>query len=197
MGGVAEVTGLLLAGGRSRRMGVDKALLPFDGRPLAVRVLGLLRQACPVVLVVSGDGERLAWLGCGQVADAVPGAGPLGGLAAGLERVRTPLAAVVAVDMPFASPAVLRMLAERWDGEDAVVPVTGEGPQPLHAVYAASAAPALRAALAGPDRSVRGALRSLRVSWVGPEVWRAADPSGRFAVNLNRPEDLARAAREP
>jgi molybdopterin-guanine dinucleotide biosynthesis protein A len=171
-------------------MGVDKASLEFEGRPLAARVLEALREVSAEVLVASGDGRRLAWLGARQVPDAIPQAGPLSALVAGLERARQPVTAVVAVDMPFASPAVLRLLADLVEEHDAAVPVTDAGLQPLHAVYAAGAAPLLRRQLDRGERSVRRALSALSVREVRPEEWLPADPTGRFAGNLNLPEDL-------
>jgi len=184
------MTGLLLAGGRSTRMGTDKALLELEGEPLAGRGLQALRSICPEVLVGSGDGRRLGALGAPQVADALPDAGPLGGIVAGLEAASTALVAVLAVDMPFASAAVLELLASMWSGQDTIVPVTSHGVQPLHAVYATAAGPKLRRALASGSRSVRAALEQLDVRFVGEPEWRTADPTGRFAVNVNRPEDL-------
>jgi len=187
------MTGVLLAGGRSSRMGADKAMLVFQGRPLAAGPLEVLRSVAGHVVVASGDGKRLGWLeaeGVEQVADPVPDAGPLSGLVAGLECARTPLVAVLAVDMPFASAAVLRLLARLWDGHDAVVPVTEAGLEPLHAVYAVATAPLLRGELDRGERSLRRALSTRTVRRVEPEEWREADPTGRFARNLNRPEDL-------
>jgi molybdenum cofactor guanylyltransferase len=189
VGQVIAMSGLLLAGGSSRRMGRDKALVDWHGRPLALRATGVLRASCAEVMVASGDGRRLPFLGLPQVPDAVAGAGPLGGLLAGLERARHPLVAVVAVDMPEASAAVLRLLASRWCGEPAVVPVDGAGAQPLHAVWSAGAAPALRAYLASGRRSVLGAVEDLGARLVPPPAWRDADPTGRFARNVNRPSD--------
>ncbi len=184
------MSGLLLAGGGSSRMGADKASLEFEGRPLALRVLDVLREVADDVLVASGDGARMEWLDTEQVPDAVPHAGPLSGLVAGLERARGPLVAVLAVDMPYASVPVLRLLAGLWDGHDAVVPVTDSGLEPLHAVYATAAAPRLRAELERGERSLRRTLAGLAVRRVEREEWRAADPAGRFALNLNRPGDL-------
>ena len=155
-----------------------------------MRTLRVLRSVCEEVLVASGDGERLARLGVPQVADAVPDAGPLAGIVAGLEAATHELVAVVAVDMPFASAEVLRLLASRWEGEDAVVPVTARGDEPLHALYAKASATALRAALQSGTRSVREALRAIGTKRVPELEWRAADPAGRFALNLNRPGDL-------
>jgi molybdenum cofactor guanylyltransferase len=184
------MTGLLLAGGRSRRMGTDKAFVEFHGMPLAERGLRILRSVCDDVVVASGDGSRLASLGAPQVADAVPDSGPLGGIVAGLETASTDLVAVVAVDMPFANAGVLRLLAGRWSGEDAAVPVTDRGPEPLHAVYARSVAPALRRLLESGVLAMNRVLELIDTLGVEEREWRAADPSGRFALNVNRPEDL-------
>ncbi|HWB72229.1 MAG TPA: molybdenum cofactor guanylyltransferase [Egibacteraceae bacterium] len=184
------MTGLLLAGGRSTRMGRDKALLDWTGEPLAARVTRVLASLCAEVVVASGDGRRLGWLGLPQVADAAARAGPLGGLVAGLERAAHPLVAVVAVDMPHASAPVLRLLAERWEGEPAVVARADGRLQPLHAVWAGAAAPALRARLAAGHYSVGEAARALGAQVGEPGQWAPADPSGRFARNLNRPDDL-------
>jgi molybdopterin-guanine dinucleotide biosynthesis protein A len=184
------LTGILLAGGRSVRMGRDKASLEFEGEPLAARVLRRLSEACEEVLVASGDGGRLGWLGVAQVADAIPDAGPLAGIVAGLEHASNEVVAVVAVDMPYASGPLLRSLAELRTDEDAVVPVTDRGPEPLHAVYAKAAAPAIRHRLEDGERAVHRALRSLRVREAGPEAWRRIDPTGRFPINVNRPEDV-------
>ncbi|MGH2729569.1 MAG: molybdenum cofactor guanylyltransferase, partial [Actinomycetota bacterium] len=125
-----------------------------------------------------------------EVADAVPDAGPLGGVIAALETSPCPLVAAVAVDMPFASPEVLKLLARLHDGEDAVVPVTDAGLEPLHAVYATTALAPLRSALGARRYGMRDALSSLTVRTVGKKEWGSIEPSGRFATNVNRPEDL-------
>jgi molybdopterin-guanine dinucleotide biosynthesis protein A len=134
----------------------------------------------------------MAWLGLPQVADGAPHAGPLAGLVAGLERAAHPLVAAVAVDMPFASPPLFTLLASLADGHDAAVPVGDRGVEPLHAVYATSARPVLRAALQEHRLAVQEALADLDVRTVEEGEWRAADPSGRFADNLNDPDDLRR-----
>ena len=185
-----RVTGLLLAGGASTRMGRDKASLEFEGEPLAERVLRILRAVSDEILVASGDGERLAWLGEGQIPDMVKEAGPLAGLVAGLDAANGRLVTAVAVDMPYANASVLRLLLRSWDGEDAVVPRTDHGLEPLHAVYAKTSADKLRVALDGGTRAVHHALEALEIREVAQAEWSRADPAARFAMNLNRPEDL-------
>lgn len=189
--GRPHMTGLVLAGGRSRRMGVDKALLTVGGRTLTARAVAVLESVCDEALVASGDGRRLPGLGAGQVADAVHEAGPLAGIVAGLEAARHDLVAVVAVDLVHASAPVLDLLAGRWSGEPAVVPRAGGRLQVLHAVYARHAAPGLRTLLEEGRRSVTDAVRTLGARVVEPAEWSPADPAGRFALNVNRPEDLA------
>lgn len=185
---VTSVTGLVLAGGRSRRMGCDKALLDVAGDALILRVGRVLEEICDRVLVASGEADRyeLAWE---QVPDS-PGTGPLAGILAGLEAADTPLVAVVAVDMPHANARVLELLADRWMGEAAVVPLVDERIQPLHGVYSTDAAPAFRRLLEAGKRSVVPALSELGARVVGEEIWGEVDPDGRFAHNVNRPEDL-------
>jgi molybdopterin-guanine dinucleotide biosynthesis protein A len=172
-------------------MGREKALIRVGGRPLVLHVAGLLEEACAPVLLAPGRRGRLGFLGYPEVEDDVPGAGPLGGLVAGLSSSPHELLAAVGVDMPFASPATLSLLAAIHVGEDAVVPVTRSGPQPLHAVYSASALPKLRAHLAGGHLALRSVLSELSVRWVEHDEWDATDPSGRFAVNVNTEEDVA------
>ena len=189
--GPRRLAGLVLCGGASTRMGREKALLPVEGRPLVLHVAGLLEGAADPVFLGPGRLGRLGPLGYREVEDAVPGSGPLGGLVAGLAASPHPLLAVVGVDMPFASPALFTYLADLHGGEDAVVPSSGSGPEPLHAVYADSALPALQSSLAEGALALHAALERLRVRWVDKEEWITADPSGRFAHNVNREEDLA------
>jgi molybdopterin-guanine dinucleotide biosynthesis protein A len=134
------VAGILLAGGRSRRMGRDKASLPWHGSTLARRAVGLLaRCAEPPVIVVCAPGQELPplpdWIEV--VRDAEPGLGPLAGLAAGLAVAapRAAVAAVCAVDAPLAHPAVITALLGALGSSPAVVPFGGGRLQPLFAVY--------------------------------------------------------------
>ncbi|HVM12937.1 MAG TPA: molybdenum cofactor guanylyltransferase [Egibacteraceae bacterium] len=183
------LSGLVLAGGASRRMGTDKALLEVAGETLAARAVRSLRTVCLEVIVASGDGSRLP-VGDRQVADALADAGPLAGLVAGLDAAAHDLVAVTAVDLPFANPALLALLARLHQGEPAVVPRVDGRLQPLHAVYARSAADRLRALLAAGERSVTAAVRALDPRVAETDEWAPADPTGRFAWNVNRPQDL-------
>jgi molybdopterin-guanine dinucleotide biosynthesis protein A len=173
-------------------MGRDKALIEVDGRPLFRHVAEVLEHLARPVFIAPGTAGRLGEVGYPNLSDAVRGGGPLAGIVAALRASPHDLLAVVAVDMPFANADVLRLLGGLIEGFDAAVPVTADGPQPLHAVYARSALPALERALVDGSLSVRAALSTLNVREVGPDEWKPADPTGRFALNLNRPDDMAK-----
>jgi molybdopterin-guanine dinucleotide biosynthesis protein A len=179
---IADCTGLILAGGNSRRMGRDKALLEFDGQTLLDRAIDLLRSLFPQVLLgvrQIRDGVRLP-----QVIDDPSGAGPLAGLCAGLAHSRTPWMFVTAVDMPFLCPGVIRELAARRGQGEAVVPVVRGIPQPLAAYYTATALPTIRAVLSEPGtHSLRSALERLNVVYVHEDR-----PQG--FIDLDTPEDV-------
>jgi molybdenum cofactor guanylyltransferase len=185
------MAGVVLCGGRGRRMGADKALMHFEGQPLVLRVAGLLAEAADPVFLAPGRRGRLGDVGYTELEDIAPDTGPLSGLAAALEASPHTLVAVVAVDMPFANARLLRLLARLHTGEDAVVPVTASGLEPLHAVYSTSALPEARLALSEGRLGARRLLERLSVREVSEREWRRADPSGRFATNVNSPKDLA------
>jgi molybdopterin-guanine dinucleotide biosynthesis protein A len=172
-------------------MGRDKAGIPWKGRPLVMVVADALATVADPVFLAPGTPARLGHTGYQEIADITPDGGPLAAIAAALRASPHPRIAVVAVDMPFASPTVLRLLASLHREEDAVVPVTSYGPQPLHAVYARTALPALERAVDEGSLSVQGALRALRVRAVTQQEWQMVAPDDSFALNVNRPEDLA------
>ena len=129
------VSAVILAGGQSRRMGRDKALIEFRGRPILAHVIDTLRLLSDDIAVVSNRSDLYSPFGARIVPDYDPPCGPLGGIAAGLQAAQQELAVVVACDMPFLNVALLRWLIGLADGYDAVVPQTGAEFEPLHAVY--------------------------------------------------------------
>jgi len=176
--------GWVLVGGRSRRMGVDKALIEIGGRSLALRVADELAKVCgPVALV--GDPERYGHCGLPVIRDEFPGEGPLAGMEAALRTTESEWNLVVACDMPALDPAVFEELFLACDeGMDAALPEYADGRvEPLCAVYHRRCHAAVRAALDAGIRKVTDALRPLGLRYVRVT---SAVP---FA-NLNTPEDL-------
>ncbi|MGH2726626.1 MAG: molybdenum cofactor guanylyltransferase [Actinomycetota bacterium] len=186
---------VVLAGGRSSRMGADKATVPFCGARMIDVVIERLRGLTDEVVVCARQRGALEPILVPVVEDAEAYAGPLPALVAGIRAAGTSRVVAVACDMPFLNVPLLAHLAGALDEDvDAVVPVTADGPQPLHAAYGDCAVEPLLAALAAGERSLRGALERLRVRWVDEEVWRRLDPSGRSFRNVNTPDELAEAA---
>ncbi len=193
-----DVTGIVLAGGRSSRMGSDKATLVVEGRTLLQRAVDALEAAgVREVVLVGAPGRALpevtTTLPLRHTTDPVEGEGPLQGILAGLEAASCEVALVVGCDMPYLEPALLTLLADRaLDGARLVVPLHDGRPEGLCSAWRRDAIEVVRAHLAAGDRavmSVAGDLHALRLT---PEEYAAADPTSRSFVNVNTPEELAR-----
>ena len=192
---MTTVAGIILAGGRSSRMGADKAALLLDGQTLLQRSLARLEPAVDELVVVRAPAQRLpaieATKPLTEVEDPVEGQGPLVGIAAGLAAISSDVGVVVAVDMPFVEPALVRLLADlvaaghRW-----VVPIAGRRPQPLCSAFAADVVPVIRAHLDAGDRAPMALSKDLDVYRLQPDEWQPADPTGRSFINVNTPEEF-------
>lgn len=188
------LSGVVLAGGESRRMGRDKALLPVEDTVLLAWVARRLAVVCSPVVIVTRPNLARGVPGFAVVEDRSPGAGPLAGLHAGLEAVPTEYAAVVSCDLPLLDPGVVAAIAERRRGWDAVVPVVAGRAQPLHAVYRRRVAELAEHLLRQGTRSLRALLehRDLRVRWLDEADLRPIDPDLSSFTNVNTPEDYER-----
>jgi molybdopterin-guanine dinucleotide biosynthesis protein A len=190
---VSGVTAVVLVGGRSTRMGRDKAtLVPDDGdpRPLTQRVLDALAPLSSSALLA---GRSVEGVDVAAVADQNSEAGPLAGIAAALHAVSTQLAVVAACDMPTIVPAlVAHMLQRARESGDAlcVLCATERGPEPLLSVWRPAAAAHLDRALGAGVRALREAVAALPHLVIPPAEWQRVDPSGASFVNWNTPADL-------
>jgi molybdopterin-guanine dinucleotide biosynthesis protein A len=188
--GTGTVAGIVLAGGKSSRLGFDKALLRVNGEILAQWLPDRLAAWCSPVALVVDRPQRYA-VAVRQLVDHAPDAGPLAGIAAGLQGLAVP-AFVCACDMPLLQPALLRRLLVALDGYDLAIPERDGRLEPLCAVYGVSCLPVIQ-------RLLRD--RRLRANAVASEVptrilrepeWRAIDPEGDSFLNINTPADLVR-----
>lgn len=191
-GGAHPLAGLVLAGGRSQRMGRDKAALPFGDGTLLNRVVERVKTCCHPVFVVTSAAHRYPALTVPVVVDRWPGLGPLAGVEAGLRACPAPYAAVVACDLPFLEPELLLGLRGQAEGADAAVPLTDRA-HPLCAVYRREAAGVAERLLRAGGGSLQHLLVQLRVRYVPEELLRRWDPELKSLVNVNTPEDYARA----
>ncbi len=181
------------AGGESRRMGADKALLPFLGQPLILRPLNSLAKLADEVLVTSNRPEDYRFLGLTPIPDVMPGCGALGGLYTALSAASHPYVAVVACDMPFASLALFaaELLLTRQMNLDAVIPRTESGTEPFHAVYRRETClPWIKKSLDAGKRRVDDWFPQAQIYFLSPDEMEPYDPDGLAFFNINTPQDL-------
>ena len=181
---------LLLAGGESRRLGRDKAMIEFRGAPLWERQLKLLRAMRPEKIFVSARSAP-SWLPSTVelLVDDAPSHGPLSGLTKGLGAMRTTHLLVLAVDMPFMTAGELGSLWERATTGGGVVPTIAERAEPLAAIYPAEAGVAFRAALVGHDFSLQFVVRKLAAAGK-LKLWPVPDLRTSLYQSINKPGDL-------
>lgn len=191
--GPEAVTGVVLAGGRSSRMGTNKALLEVGGVRLIDGAVATLRAIFPEVLLIANDPEAYVSLGLPVFPDLLPGKGPLGGLYTAVSAAHHPWAFCLACDMPFANPTLIRYLASLAEEFDVVVPRTPEGVQPLHALYGKTCLPAMRRHLDEDRLKIDRLYDGLRVRYVEEDEMRPHDPELLSFWNLNTRGELAQA----
>lgn len=193
-----DVAGFILAGGASRRMGRDKALLEVGGVSLAERAVRLLEPLVQSVTLI-GPRERFAAVRRAVVPDDEPGLGPLGGIVTVLRITQCDWNLVVGCDMPYLTvPWLEFLIAQAQDGSaDAVIPVSAHGrAEPLCAMYHRRAMPTIRVELGLGIRKVTTGLAGLAVRMLPYDEWKQFDSAGRLFKNMNTPEDYAEARRE-
>lgn len=179
---MAAPLGAVLCGGASRRMGADKATMPFDGVAMARRVAdALLGAGCYPVIAIGGDADDLGRLGLERIADEFPGEGPLGGVLTALS-VGTP-AAVLACDLPNIRASTVTALIEALGLHDASI-AHSDRAEPLCAVWSSSAGSLLRSQFDSGERAMHRAIESLDIAWV--------DVAAHDLRNVNTPDDLRR-----
>jgi molybdopterin-guanine dinucleotide biosynthesis protein A len=186
----------LLSGGRSSRMGQDKGLMPFLGRPLIQRILERLTTVGEQVILSTNHPADYAFLNLPSYQDIQPDCGSLGGLYTALNVAGQPLLAAVACDMPFANPALFKyeQLLLSQSGADVVIPSTPDGLEPLHAVYRRETClPVIHSALEKGILKMVGWLPEVKVRIVLPEEVARFDPHGLAFWNLNTPEEFTQA----
>jgi len=194
-----EITALVLAGGKSVRMGRDKSRLRLGDKTLLERVLESVAPLCGEVVLVTAKGQSLDWLPGGHtfksVQDLHPERGPLGGLYAGLKASSPPYSVVVGCDMPFLNRRLLAFLAEQARTYDAVVPLVHGRPQPLHAVYSQRCLEAAEGLLARKDAGLRDLMAAVNTKYVSQEEVARYDSRLTSFFNVNTPSDLKEAER--
>ena len=192
-GQIAPISAVVLAGGRGRRLGRDKATVELGSQTLLQRVIESVSQLSDDIIAVLRPGQHLQVDGARLATDAEPFAGLLAGMAAGITSARYYWCLVVASDMPFLNTDLIWHMMSLRPGYDVVVPRVEAGVEPLHALYHKRCLPALWRALRAGERRVVSFYRPLKVRYLESVEIARFDPTGRSFFNINAPEDLAQA----
>ncbi len=188
-----KVTAIILAGGRNRRFGRNKALEPIEGQSLIERVIESIKPLTNQILVVTSP-EKTETPFTGKVeilTDIYPARGPLGGIYTGLQAARSQYSIVVACDMPFLNASLLRHMLELAHDFDAVVPQLGEAQiEPLHAIYARSCLAGMKSMLEQGQLRINSFLKTIRVRYIDKAECQELDPELLSFFNINYRSDL-------
>ncbi|MBI5652762.1 MAG: molybdenum cofactor guanylyltransferase [Chloroflexi bacterium] len=212
-----RVSGVILAGGKSRRMGRDKAFIKFDGKPIIARVIERIQPLCSELIIVANDRDAYASFDAQIISDVYPGKGSLGGLYTGLHAARTDYVLAVACDMPFLNRDLLRFMISLAADFDVTIPRArdlsrnlaqnrrGDGApgfkrallakeinlHPTHAIYSKNCLAPIHAKLMADELRLIGFHDGLRVRVVELDEIDRFDPKRLSFFNANTPDDLA------
>lgn len=194
---IEGVSGVILAGGASRRMGRNKALLEVDGVPMITHAYRTLASLFHEVIVVTNSPDDYDFLPCRKVPDIFPGYGSIAGLHAALAHSTSAHTFVTACDLPFLDPVIIRHLCDiREDGDDAVVPCNNGGQEPLHALYAAACTDIFEQAIKRGERKIVDILEKVNIRTVSPDELQRAGGRATSFVNVNTPEEYRDISRQ-
>ncbi|MCR4295834.1 MAG: molybdenum cofactor guanylyltransferase [Elusimicrobia bacterium] len=193
---IDEMTGVVLAGGRSSRFGANKALADWKGAPLVQSVVNSLLEVMPKVLVVTKNAAELAFLKSERVSiveDLCADGHPMGGIFTALSGLKTRHAFVAACDMPFVRPELIYALWHSRADYDAVIPVWRDKRQPLCGVYARGCVGMIRASIAEDSLGIAPLFDLLRTRFMLEKEVAGVDPQGLSFMDIDTREDYERA----
>lgn len=185
----ADVTGVILAGGKSSRMGTNKALLEIGGERIIDKAVSLFKSIFQEVILVTNTPEEYAGLNIKIVTDIFPGKGSLGGIYTGLVYASCDYSFVVSCDMPFLKRELIEYLIDIKDDFDVVVPRLRTGHEPLHAVYSKECLKPIEAMIKEEDLRIIGFYPKVRVKEVSEEELAPFISEPSPFVNINTPEE--------
>ena len=182
-----QITGIILSGGQSTRMGTDKALLQINGKTLLESALGICRPVCGDILISSNNPEHEKF-GDKIIPDEIKNCGPLGGIYSCLKKSDTDWNFIISVDSAFVTQDFVEFLISETGDFDAVVPFHQNGKEPLIALYHKNCIPAINERIKLNDYKMHNLLNKLNTKFTNVDSWIKKNP-GIFK-NLNRPEDF-------
>lgn len=184
-----DITGVILAGGKSSRYGSNKALVRIEGIPLIERVTAVMQSLFEHVFLITNTPEAYAYLGFPMYEDLIKGLGPLGGIYTALTVISNGGGFFVPCDMPFLNPYLIRHMVEIRGNYDAVVPKISEKTEALHALYCKACLPAVKKLIDRREYQIFRFFPEISVRYVEEAEIREFDLQLRSFLNINRPEE--------
>lgn len=192
-GPIHPISSIILAGGRSSRLGRNKALLELNGQVLIERIINRLEQVSDELIIVTNEVDQYEEFEANIISDVYPGKGALGGIYSGVKRASNPHSLVVACDMPFLNVSLLRYMQGLATPYDVVIPRVGQSTEALHAIYSKNCLPFIERQLLEGDLRIIHFFPNVRVGYVEQEEIEIFDPQHLSFFNINSEADLERA----
>jgi molybdenum cofactor guanylyltransferase len=186
-----DTTGIILAGGKNSRMGVNKAFLEIDKTRLIENTLNIYNQIFSEIIIVTND--PLAYIEFSDatiVTDIYKGKGPLGGIYTGLFYAKNHYSFVSACDMPFLNKDFILFMLEQTGKYDVIVPDLPEGFQALHAIYSRNCLFPIKRMIDADELKIKDLYKKVRLLSITEEKIKPFEKNGRFFLNINTPQDL-------
>ena len=184
------VTGIILSGGKSTRMGENKAFIELEGVPIVRRIYTLFKELFQEVIIVTNQQELFKNFDSKIYSDLIPNQGALGGLYTGLFFSTFQYSFCVACDMPFIKKALVQYIINHIEGEDVIVPRTEDGLQPLHAIYSKNCLDPIKKIMEQGKYKIIDFYNWVNVKIVEEKDFTLLDPLRESFINVNTPEEL-------
>ncbi len=185
------MTGIILSGGKSIRMGENKAFIEIDGVSIIRRIDLLFKELFQEVVIVTNEKELFMNLGSKIYTDLLPDKGALGGLYTGLYFSNFHYSFCVACDMPFIKKSLVEYLIKNREDADVIVPKTKDGLQPLHAIYSRNCLNPIKKIIERGKYKILDFYHTVKVRIVEEDDFSFLDPIGESFINVNTPEELS------
>jgi len=185
-----DITGVILAGGKSSRFGRNKALVEFQGIRLIERVVRTLRPIFRHLILITNTPHEYGYIGLPAYEDLVKGIGPLGGIYTGLKVISNETGFFVACDMPFLNSELINHTIKIREGFDAVIPRINWKVEALHALYSRKCLSAIKEMIDSKEYQIIKFFNKINVRYIEEEEIRLIDPKLRSFYNINRPDEL-------
>ena len=185
-----DITGIILCGGKSIRMGENKAFIQIEGVPIINRIFDLFKVLFREVIIVTNQKDLFSDFDSKIYSDLIPGKGALGGLYTGILLSSFQYCFCVACDMPFIQKPLVQYLIENIDDADVIVPQTKDGLEPLHAIYSKNCVKPIRKMIDEGKSKIVDIYDQVKVKIVDEKDFLRFDPGGESFINVNTPEEL-------